>query len=448
MLGLFSRWSKTVLIPIGLAVLSGTAVAQPPIMSMLDVGDFEGNAGTRNLVFTVTLTGPSATPVTATLSAISIFGSTGGASCAGAADFITLNQPFAIPANATTANFSVTICGDTTIEPDEQVFVALTNVVGAQCFEGTCNGVGIIRNDDGPPSISINNISISEPPAGSRGGSFTVRSSHPSQTNTTVNFATRSGTALAASACVPFITGAFPDYLSRSGILTIPANALSVGISVTVCGDNFSEPTQTFFVDLSNPVNATISDGTGQASILNFGFPTVGEWALSPGDARVQVGEKVIFTVGWTVPAGQVWRDLNTIDLRIGRGKNAFWVRWEETGNTFSLCEKVGGNDDDDHDDVDDDDGDDHGSRVRCGTGAAPGSPVVLETSRAILHLAETRVVGSGPTGASVSLEMAISFKQRAAGHSVVELAATNDFGISDDFVQAGTVQVKHSRRH
>ena len=54
------------------------------------------------------------------------------------------------------------VCGDTVIEPDKQIFVFFSNVAGADCsLEGTCNAVATIVNDDGPPGIRINDISVS-----------------------------------------------------------------------------------------------------------------------------------------------------------------------------------------------------------------------------------------------------------------------------------------------
>lgn len=443
------RWfTPPVLLWVALALLPSAASAQvPPILTINDAIDFEGNAGSKSLVFTVTLTGPSSVPVTAQLSAIPLTGSgfnaaTGGASCGGQVDFVQLNNvPFTIPANTTMATVNITICGDTVIEPNEHIFVSLTNVLGAQCFEGTCNAVGTIRNDDGLPSLTINNISTSAPSLGTHNTAFTVSLSHSSPLPTSVAFATRNGTAQAVGACPPlFFSNGKDDYVSRSDTLSIPPNTLTGSIAVTICSNVSAESDETFFVVLSNPANATIADGSGQGTIRQT-FLTTGGFDLSPDDIRVQVDEKVTYTVVWTVPEGRVWHDLHTIDLRIrNHEKTALRVSWDEPSNTFSLCQQL------DHDDNEADNESGHG--VVCGPGALPGTATVLETRFARLHLAETSVVGSGPTGRNVSLNLSISFRDTAAEHYQLELAATDDFGHQDNFVQAGTLRVQHAHKH
>src|SRR5437667_8749585 len=51
---------------------------------------------------------------------------------------------------------------------------------------------------------------------------------------------------------------------------------MSQPVAVTVNGDTKFEPNETFFVNLSNPVNATISDNQGAGTIVNDdGQPTI-----------------------------------------------------------------------------------------------------------------------------------------------------------------------------
>jgi hypothetical protein len=136
----------------------------------------------------------------------------------------------------------------------------------------------------------------------------------------------------------------------------------------------------------------------------------------------VSVGERADYALTWTVPPDQVWRSLDTIDFRIRSGNDtALWLRWDEVGDTFRLCE----------------------SRDSCGPAVAAGSPEVLETPNVRLYLADTRVVGSGPTGQSVTLHLSLEFLGESAGRRYrIELAATDDLGRADDFAEATTVHV------
>lgn len=446
---------------IATGLLSGMAQAQ--VITLSGASVFEGNAGTKVLRLPVNfIGGPNINTVTGTVSAVPMTGvgfnpATGAAVCGpGGVDFEQFtNVPFSIPPNTPNGTLSVNIkiCGDTVIEPSEHIFVSITISSGGNCLDVSCGAIGAIGNDDGPPTMSINNISTSEPVAGSKTATFTVSLSHPSTQQVSVNFRTRNGTAKAACFnCQPPVT---PDYQFSSGTLPIPPGAPSGPITVTILGGVNNEPDETFFVDLSAPVNATAASGGGGAGRATIRDTTlsIGGFDLSPDDARVQVGEMLNYTVDWTVPAHQVWRNLKTIDFRLrGAHETLLWLRWDEASNTFSLCHKGGGaNAGHGHsgDSGGGDDGNGPGahvaaSKVVCSPGELPGAMAVLATPFARLHLADTVVIGSGPTGQVVTLKLALSLRGKSAGHHYrVELAATDDFGNQDRFVQASTLHVE-----
>ena len=141
-------------------------------------------------------------------------------------------------------------------------------------------------------------------------------------------------------------------------------------------------------------------------------------------------------------PNGQAWHNLRSIDFRIRGGKTALWARWDEANNLISLCRKGKKDGRDDEDDEGDNDA--HGPDVHCTPGGMPGSRGNLQADRAQIVLAESAVIGSGPTGHDVTLVLAIVFLDKAAGHSFnVELAAADDFGAVDRFVRATDVRVE-----
>ena len=80
-----------------------------------------------------------------------------------------------------------------------------------------------------------------------------------------MNYATANGTARAGSAC----SSRGADYLTRTGTLTIWAGATSATGAVPICNDTAVEPAETFVVNLTSPVNATIADAQGRATISN-----------------------------------------------------------------------------------------------------------------------------------------------------------------------------------
>jgi hypothetical protein len=406
----------------GLALIlgTGTARAQLPFMFVDDASVFESNTGTTILRLPVRFVGTQSQTVTGVVSAIAMTGTgfntpIAGASCTGGVDFVPFtNAPFSIGPNAQagTLSVNVTVCGNATVELDEHIFVSIDVQGGADCsLEGACTALGTIVNDDGPPGIRITNTSVSTLPGASNVANFTVSLHHPTASPVSVSFVTRDGTAKATT------TTRLGAYSARSGTLTIPANAPSGTISVPITGLGGG----TFFVDLSSPVNGTLVNSSAQATIKIINL-TIGSFAVDPDGARVSIGDRVDYASTWTVPADQVWRSLDTIDFRLRSGNHvALWVRWNEAGNTFRLCE----------------------SNDFCGPAVTAGSAEVLETSHVRLYLADTRVVGSGPTGQSVTLHLSLEFLDETAGHMYrVELAATDDLGRVDQFEEATTVHV------
>lgn len=115
------------------------------------------------------------------------------------------------------------------------------------------------------PGISINDVSITEGNAGQTNAVFTVTLSSPSASVVTVSFATADGTATVGGA----------DYVATAGVVTFVAGDTSETITVPINGDTAVEIDETFFVNLSAPANATISDSQGQGTILNDDSPVV-----------------------------------------------------------------------------------------------------------------------------------------------------------------------------
>lgn len=109
------------------------------------------------------------------------------------------------------------------------------------------------------PSLTINDVSLTEGDSGTKNFIFTVTQSAASNLEVKVDFATADGTATIADS----------DYQSNSGTLTFNPGDLTKTITVLVNGDQKFEPDETFFVNLTNPINATIGDNQGLGTITN-----------------------------------------------------------------------------------------------------------------------------------------------------------------------------------
>src|SRR6185369_11654732 len=59
------------------------------------------------------------------------------------------------------------------------------------------------------------------------------------------------------------------DFGAGSIVVSIPAGQTSQSVAIAIKGDTAVEGTENFFVNLSNPVNATIADAQGVATIVD-----------------------------------------------------------------------------------------------------------------------------------------------------------------------------------
>ena len=152
----------------------------------------------------------------------------------------------------------MSILGDLLDEPDETFQVALSSVAGAT---PGVDGVVLIHDDDPPPSVSINDVSLTEPAGPTVMTTFDVTLSAPSAYGVSVNLATGPGGTATPSR----------DYGAVSGTLTFPPGTTSRNFQVAIWADTLDEPDETFFVDLSSPSTGTLTlgDSQGQGTILD-----------------------------------------------------------------------------------------------------------------------------------------------------------------------------------
>ena len=108
------------------------------------------------------------------------------------------------------------------------------------------------------PTLGIDDVARLEGRNGTASFTFTVQLSAAATSQVTVNFATADGTAVAGS-----------DYTATSGTLIFNPGETSKTVAVTVRGDRTREEDETFGVQLSAAIGATIADGFGTGTIRN-----------------------------------------------------------------------------------------------------------------------------------------------------------------------------------
>jgi len=113
-------------------------------LSINDVTQAEGNAGTTIFTFTVSLSAPAGAGGV-TFNASTADGTTNPANAG--SDYVAFtNSPFTITSGNSSTTVTVQVNGDTTPEPNETFFVNITNIVGATASDS--QGLGTITNDD------------------------------------------------------------------------------------------------------------------------------------------------------------------------------------------------------------------------------------------------------------------------------------------------------------
>jgi hypothetical protein len=148
-----------------------------------------------------------------------------------------------------------------------------------------------------PQTLRIGDVTVAEGNAGTVAATFTVTQPSGSTEVVTVAYSTGNGTATAGG-----------DYQTASGTLTFAVGETEKTITVQVNGDRLAEPDETFVVNLSNPTNATISNGQATGTILDD-EPRISITDVAKSEGRK--GQTTLFTfmVMLTIPGSSLGYD-------------------------------------------------------------------------------------------------------------------------------------------
>src|SRR5262249_596963 len=160
----------------------------------------EGDGGTTNVDFTIRLAGPLSYPV-------SVAYATANGTASAGTDYVAASGTLVFAPGETSKVVTVLGLGDRLNEPDETLFLNLSNPV--HIVLGDTQGVGPLRNDDPLPTLTVSDVVVSEGNTGTKTATFNVNLSAASGQTITVAYATADGTASAGS-----------DYVAKSGTLT------------------------------------------------------------------------------------------------------------------------------------------------------------------------------------------------------------------------------------
>lgn len=248
----------------------------------------EGNSGTTNIPYTVTLSASSTSTVTVPYT---IAGT--GTNAASSADFAATSGTLSFSPGVTSQTLNVAVQGETTYEPNETFTVTLSTPLNASL--GTpSSATGTITNDDSIPALSVSNVSKAEGSGGTYTNMvFTGTLSNPSSTTATVTYSTYGGTATQGT-----------DYTGLSSlVLTFNPGETTKTFYVPIWGDIVPESDENFTVGFTSPSGLTLpsSPYTVTGTIVNDDADaphfTIADQAINEANAGTT---NMIFTVSVT----------------------------------------------------------------------------------------------------------------------------------------------------
>ncbi len=285
-----------------------------PSLSINDATVTEGDGGSVDATFTVTLSPASGQVVTVG------YQTANGTASAGT-DFTAASGTLTFGIGVTSQTVTVPVLGDTLDEANESFFVNLSNPTNAAI--GDAQGIGTITDNDPPPSITINDVTVTEGDSGSVSAGFTVTLSAASGQGVTVGYTTANGSASSGA-----------DYTTTSGTLTFAAGVTTQPVTVPALGDLLDEQNETFLVNLSGPTNATLGDGQGQGTITD-NDPTP---SLTINDVSVTEGTGSTTTATFTVTLSAASGQTVTVGFATADGTAIAPADYTSTSGTLTFA--------------------------------------------------------------------------------------------------------------
>ncbi len=159
----------------------------------------------------------------------------------------------------TSKTFVVPILNDNMDEPNEIVSIVLSDFAAGSLPGSLSMTLLTISDDDPPPLVTINDVAVNEGNSGTTVATFTLSLSTPSGKPISVDVADAPGTASQGV-----------DYSFFSLLrVNISPGVVSQTFGVAITGETTFEDDETFFLNLTNPINVTIADNQGIGTISN-----------------------------------------------------------------------------------------------------------------------------------------------------------------------------------
>lgn len=213
-------------------------------VSISNTQTFEGG----NVVFTVSLSGASASDTVITLTT-----SNGTASLS---DYTSIALTVIIPAGQTSMTVSLPTVDDIFSCESTETFTLNGIVTSGNTSNTTAFGTCFINDNEGAPSVVISNVTVTE----GTNAVFTIMLSNPCAFDTVIDLVTTNGTAVTPG-----------DYTAFFATVTIPAGTTSTTVTIPTIADvlTVTEPTETFTLNgVVTSTNTSNTTASGTCTII------------------------------------------------------------------------------------------------------------------------------------------------------------------------------------
>jgi hypothetical protein len=229
---------------------TGTIVDPTPLdyVNISNATTTQGSGTASTAVFTLSLTAPSANPV-------SVAYTTGNGSAVAGADYTYAHGTVTFPPGTTTETVSVPVASISIYQGQKYFYLNINNPVNAAVGSG--QGEAVVYNSNHVAYVTADDVTVSEPKTGTTSASVPVHLGAAANFPVTVAYQTSNGSAVAGT-----------DFQTSAGTITIPAGTVSVNVPVTINSSGVTS-TKSFSIGLNQPsAGATVWRSSANVTIV------------------------------------------------------------------------------------------------------------------------------------------------------------------------------------
>ena len=273
------------------AIVTITDDDDAPNVSIADASVTEGGTTT----VTVSLSSASALP-------ISVNYTTADGSALVDDDYTAATGTLNFAAGETEQTIDISTVDNDLNENPETFSISLSEPTNATL--GNADATVTISDDDAAPSLSIDDVSVTE----GETATVTVSLSSASALPISVDYATTDGSAVVGD-----------DYTAATGTLNFAAGETERTIDISTVDNGLNESLETFSISLSEPTNATLSDADATLTITDDDDPPI----VNVADATTIEGQPAEIVITLDQASGNtITIDYTTVDATAAQGQD------------------------------------------------------------------------------------------------------------------------------